>query len=136
MSLTWRLAILAIQLVILGSVSWAVTGRPIATEGWYLAGLLGVVINPQLWEPFYPKPADVIGNGLIFLFFYGGGWIQGFASATAWAWHAAAAVFGSAVLLAMIGVLFGLKKEEGPLTRLGRAARAISQQATARRIYS
>jgi hypothetical protein len=136
MRLSWRLAILAIQLVILSSISWLVTGELVTSESWFLAGLLAVVINPQLLEPFYPKPADVIGNGLLFLFFYGAGLQKGLPVITTWAWHGAAGIFSFAIVLAIIGILFGLRKDNGSLTRFGRAARAVSMQATSRRIYS
>src|SRR2546430_15649113 len=68
MNIRWRLVILAIQLAVLALLSYSITGRACVAEAWYFAGLLTIVINPQLLEPFYPRPQDVVANSLIVLF--------------------------------------------------------------------
>src|SRR5438128_1094881 len=68
MNIRWRLAVLAVQLAVLGLISYAITGSLCVAETWYFAGLLTIVINPQLLEPYYPRPVDVIANALIVLF--------------------------------------------------------------------
>jgi len=56
---------MAIQLLILGLATYLVTGAVISAETWFLAGLLSIVVNPQLLEPWYPRPQDVLVNSLI-----------------------------------------------------------------------
>jgi len=65
MQIRWRLAILFVQLILLTIGTYAVTKEIISTQTWYLAGLLAVIINPQLLEPFYPRPGDVIANSIL-----------------------------------------------------------------------
>src|ERR1035437_2582696 len=132
MNIRWRLAILAIQLAVMGIVSHLVTGKVYAKETWYLAGLLAIVINPQLLEPFYSRPVDVIANSIIF-----------FALAasetkiiTAPGWYLAGGSFGIAMLLSIIALVFGAGKRFGKYTGLASGARILSQFAGARVIYS
>src|SRR4030095_6728534 len=67
MTIRWRLVVMAIQLVVLVAVSYAVTNHLYVSDTWFIAGLLAIVINPQLLEPYYPRPVDVLANGLIVL---------------------------------------------------------------------
>jgi hypothetical protein len=52
-TIRWRLGILTVQLVVLVIATLNVTGSLLVTETWFMAGLLAVVINPQLLEPWY-----------------------------------------------------------------------------------
>ena len=63
MNVRWRLLILCAQVLALSVATYLVTGKPYAPETWYAAGILAVVINPQLLEPYYPRPADVPHRG-------------------------------------------------------------------------
>ena len=68
MSIRWRLAVLAVQIVILGLGTWIATGEAYSGALWFVAGLLAVIINPQLLEPFYPRGVDVLANSIIGIF--------------------------------------------------------------------
>ena len=70
MGIRWRLSALFIQLVILFITTKVVAGSLFTNEVWFFAGLLAVIINPQLLEPYYPKPGDVVANSIIFVVLY------------------------------------------------------------------
>ena len=132
MNIRRRLAILAIQLAVLAIVSHLVTGTVYAKETWYFAGLLAIVINPQLLEPFYSRPVDIIANSIIF-----------FALAatetktiTTPGWFVAGGSFGIATLLSIIALVFGAGKRFGKYSGFANGARILSQFAGARVIYS
>lgn len=130
MTIKWRLAIVAVQLCVLTIATWWTTGAAVSANNWFLAGLLAIVISPQLWEPFFPKPADTIGNGIIFLFLYA----TARPTFTKPVWDAAAVAILVAVLLAIIAVALG--RQETGTVRVARVARLVSQVATAKVIYS
>lgn len=107
-----------------------VTGAWFSTQNWFLAGLLAIAINPQLLEPYFSKPVDVIANGIIFLFIYAT--VQ--PTFTWRAWNAAAVMVSLCLALSLVAVLFGFRKD-----RLGgpaRAARLVAQIASSRVVYS
>src|SRR6266568_5465261 len=132
MTVRWRLAVLGTQLIALMLVSYTLTGRPVVGSTWFLAGLLGIVINPQLFEPYYPRPADVIGNAVIFLFVY---FTVDKAVATP-GWIFFAMVLPVFAALAVVALTFGAGRSTTPLQGVARAARQLSQIASARVIYS
>jgi hypothetical protein len=132
MTIRWRLSVLGIQLVLLMSVTFALTGQPVVESPWFLAGLLAIVINPSLLEPYYPRPVDVIGNCLVFLFIY----FTVAKDIAATAWHFFAIVLPIFAICALFALIFGRKQSNQPLARTARAARMISQIASARVIYS
>ena len=70
MNVRWRLGVLFAQLALLIVGTYLATGSLYSTEVWFLAGLLAVVVNPQLLEPFYHRPGDVVANSIIGLFLY------------------------------------------------------------------
>jgi hypothetical protein len=132
MNIRWRLVILATQLVLLGCGTWLATGRIYSGEIWFIAGLLSVVINPQLLEPFYPRPVDVLANSIIglVLFFIVKKNIVGPG------WKALASGFTISIILSAVALGLGTRKGEGILTHLGRAANVFTRPLTARVIYS
>jgi hypothetical protein len=132
MNIRWRLSILAIQLALLALISYSVTGRVCVTETWYFAGLLAIVINPQLLEPYYPRPVDVVANALIVLVLIANekktvttpGWVT-------------LKYFAVAVMLfAAIALVLGAGKRRGPFIGLASSARVLSQIGSARVLYS
>jgi len=132
MNIRWRLAILAIQLVVLALVSHLVTGQIYAKETWYFAGLLAIVINPQLLEPFYSRPVDIIANSIIFFVLAA----TDIKTITAPGWYFAGGCFGIAMLLSIIALVFGAGKRFGKYTGLASGARILSQFVGCRVIYS
>lgn len=65
MSIRWRLSVMALQLSLLVTATHHVTGAWVVSETWFFAGLLAVVVNAQLLEPWYPKRLDVLTNSLL-----------------------------------------------------------------------
>lgn len=132
MNIRWRLSILAVQLsILLGATSW-VTDSPVSAETWFLAGLFAVVVNPQLLEPWYAKPQDVLANALVGLFLIwtapkgpaGPGWM----------------LFGVFVVGAgisgLLALALGASRTEGGSASVGRASSAMSRVASSSVIYS
>lgn len=132
MPIRWRISILGIQLLILGVATYFVTGKLYTSETWFLAGLLAVAINPQLLEPYYSRPADVIGNSLVFLFIF----LTTQKTLTSSGWNILAAIVGFFSLLALVAVIAGAGRKEGHFVRVARSARNVSQVASSRLIYS
>jgi hypothetical protein len=132
MNIRWRLVILAVQLAILSITTALVTGSVYAVETWYGAGMLSLIINPQILEPHYPRPGDVVGNSLIALVLY--------ATATKLkypdGWVMLAIFLLIALGLGLTALIFGAGRSEGKLVRLGRAANLLSRVATSRVIFS
>lgn len=48
MTIRWRLGLLVVQLIVLIVLAKVVSGHWVLGHPWFLAGLLGVVVNPQL----------------------------------------------------------------------------------------
>ena len=132
MNIKWRLSILGLQMLILISMTWFATGRLFNGETWFLAGLFAVVINPTLLEPYYPRPADVIGNTLIALFL---AFITP-KTITKLPWDYFIILLFIALILSVISVIFGSIKNNKTLTSIAKAANIICREATALRIYS
>jgi hypothetical protein len=132
MPIRWRISILAIQLSILGIATFFVTGKYYVSETWFLAGLLAVAINPQLLEPYYSRPADVVGNSILFAFIF----LTTKKSNTASGWNILAVIVCFFFLLALVALIAGAGRKEGRFVRLARAARNVSQVASSRLIYS
>jgi hypothetical protein len=132
MKIRARLIILVIQFCILGFASIIATGFVIPNESWFLAGLLAIIINPQLLEPYYPRPADIVGNSLIALILcfsttknvLGSGWII------------AEILFFVTLTLAIISIFLGSEKRIDSAASIGKTANIISCEATAIRMYS
>ncbi len=132
MTIRWRLGILALQLIVLISATLNVTGGLLVTETWFMAGLLAVVINPQLLEPWYPKPQDVLANSLIALFLI---WTapKGLAAP---GWLLLGVFVVVAGMTALLALAFGAGRQNGTGAAVGRASSAISRVASSALIYS
>jgi hypothetical protein len=126
----WRLGLLFVELGILGLGTYIAVGELFPAEVWYASGLLAVVLNPLLLEPWDPRPYDVIGNSLV------GGLL------IAWSdkdvagpgWLALLVFLAIAAILAIVALVFGAGRPEPP--GFARTARTLSSYATSRRIYS
>lgn len=123
---------LGLQLGVLLIGCYAAVGEAIPGETWFLAGLLSLAINPQLLEPFYLRPGDVIGSALVSLGLYATESRE--VLPTLWNGFAIAVAFFGA--MALLGLVLGAGRSKERGTGLARAARTISQNATARVIFS
>lgn len=132
MTIPWRLAVLCIQLLVLMITAYLVTGRLVTGVTWFLAGLLAIAINPQLLEPYYPRPADVIGNCLIFLFIY----FTATKDIAKPGWNAFAIALPIFAVCAVAALLLGAGRKRGRYLGTARAARLVSKVASANVIYS
>ena len=132
MSIRWRLAILVLQLVALGVGTFLVTGAPLAFETWFFAGFLAVVVNPQLLEPWYPRPQDVLANSLIAVaLMLTAPW-----ETVAGGMLVAGVFVGASGVAALVGLVLGANRSDGRGATLGRFATAVSRGASALVIYS
>src|SRR3989337_2455028 len=132
MNIRWRLFILFLQLSILIIVTIIVTGNPYTGETWFVAGILVVVINPQLLEPYYPRPADVIGNSILALVLY----TTTDKTITEPGWSFLAILLSILLVIGIIATLFGAGRVKGSQLPIARAASIISREATSLKIYS
>ena len=132
MNVRWRLGVLFAQLALLILGTYLATGALYSTEVWFLAGLLAVVVNPQLLEPFYHRPGDVVANSIIGLFLY----FSATKQVVAAGWHLFAILAGVALLAALVALVLGAGREGRTGAGAGRAARVLIQPASARAIYS
>lgn len=132
MSIRWRLLVTTLQLLVLVIATAATTGLPYSGATWFAAGLFAVVINPKLLEPFYSKPADVIGNSAISLLLY-----LTTTRRVAWpGWDFLAISLLLALVCAIVASVFGTGKSNDRLESVAWAATAIAREFTALRIYS
>lgn len=132
MNVRWRLSVLGLQLLILATVSYLVTGQLYATGTWYFAVLLAIAINPQLLEPYYSRPSDVVANSIIFILL---------ATTTPHAKTQAGWLFvGTGVVIAMllsiIALVLGAGRRAGKFIGIASGAKSLSQVATSKVIYS
>nr|WP_294930123.1 DUF87 domain-containing protein [uncultured Flavobacterium sp.] len=67
MTLKARIILLIFQLLVLLACTYFVTGQVAVNEIWFFSGLLAIVINPILLEPWYPKSYDTLSNSIIAL---------------------------------------------------------------------
>lgn len=133
MSIRWRLAVLAMQIVILGLGTWIATGEVYSGALWFVAGLLAVIINPQLLEPFYPRGVDVLANSIIGIFMV----LIVDKKIVVIGWKILLFSLLGLLFLSFVALVFGAgRRKEGPIVYLGRTARAITQPFTGRVIYS
>ncbi len=132
MSIRWRLAVTAMQLLVLLAITWIATGKVAVNEAWFIAGLLAVAVNPNLLEPFFPRQTDVIANTVAFVFIY----LFADKSLSIVGWNAALTLFLIAGALAAYGVIAGQTPRSNDNFDLPRAARSLAQVASSRVIYS
>jgi len=132
MNIRWRLGIVGIQLVILGLATYWAIGDFFTADTWFTAGLLSVIIGSQILEPFYSRPADVIGNTVIcFLLF-----LTAPKNIAHPAWDGFLYLIVILFILATFSSWFGTGKFRGNLITFAKIAKNISTEATAVRIYS
>lgn len=132
MNIRWRLSIALLQAVLITTVCQYVTGRFYSTDTWFLAGLLTIIVNPQLLEPYYPRPGDVIGNSLFFLLLML--YTPMDITVAGWLFFGFCLLFAS--LLALIALILGAGRRSSPYSGIASSARSLSQLASARVIYS
>jgi hypothetical protein len=132
-SIRWRLGLLLFQVVLLVLLSLFVTGQAVVNSRWYLAGLLAIVVNPALLEPWYSRPQDVLVNSLIGL---GLVVTADPAPETTPGWRILMGVLILLGVLALLALALGAGRDEGPGVGIARAAYALSRQGTSVAIYS
>jgi len=132
MTIRWRVGILFVQLVLLAIGTTIVTGRPIVGETWFFAGLFAVVINPQLLEPWYPKPQDVLANSITALVLVS----LSPKHAVGVGWTYFSIFLALMALLSLLTLLAGTKRDEGRGAAIGIRANHLSRVASAAVIYS
>ncbi len=127
MSILGRIILLIIQLVVLSIATFLVTGNIATDELWFFSGILAIVINPILFEPWYPKTYDTLGNGIIGLLLT----LVATSKIAFAGWVFARFFLGILVLISIIQIIFNAKKENNesakiralfPLFKLGRAS--------------
>jgi len=131
-SVRWRLGVLVLQLATLGIVTAIATGRPYSGETWFIAGLLVAVVNPQLLEPYYPRPADVLANSVLFFVLF----LVTDKTVAQPGWTALAVIVVFFFGLASFALWVGAGTAKPDLASAARAARYLSQVASARLLYS
>lgn len=132
MKIRERLIVLAIQFTILFTFSFWATGGFINPENWFLAGLLAIVINPMLLEPFYPRPADIVGNGLIALTLC----LVSDKTVLNIGWTIFIILLLITIFLSLLAMILGSQRQHSTLANIANASKIISAEATALRIYS
>ncbi|NHJ33684.1 MAG: DUF87 domain-containing protein, partial [Asgard group archaeon] len=132
MNIRWRLSILFVQIVLLGCGTWLATSELYSSSLWFMTGLLAIAIYPQLLEPFFPRAVDVMSNSIIglFLFFIAN------KSYVLLGWNIFALGLVVSLIMSLIALILGTRRQEGILTHLGRFARIITKKISARIIYS
>ncbi|MCE9646341.1 MAG: DUF87 domain-containing protein [Chloroflexi bacterium] len=132
MNIRWRLGVVFIQLIALLIATYYATGELYSASTWFTAGLFSVIISSQILEPFYSRPADVIGNTVICYLLY----LTTPKTVAQIAWNGFSILLIILFVLAIFSSLFGTGKEYGKYTLLAKAAKSFSTEATAVRIYS
>jgi len=133
MTIRWRLSVLTLQLAVLAAGTYLATDAIVTSSTWFLAGVLSIVVNRQLLEPWFPSPSDVVANSIFGLVLYAIAEKTGNAAG----WHAIAVVLTATLLVALTALLLGANRRSvSAAGRIGRAASILSRRATARFIYS
>lgn len=132
MNIRWRLSLALIQAIVIMLVCYWVTGHIYTTDTWFLAGLLAVIINPQLLEPHYSRPTDVIGNSAVFLLLT----LNTPMTVTKVGWVFFGCGLALASFLAAIALILGAGRRGSKYSGIANSARSLSQIASSRVIYS
>lgn len=121
-----------IQVLVLCTATYLVTGTVVRNDIWFFSGLLAIVVNPQLLEPYYPKPQDVLGNAIV-------------ASALALAapkaltgpgWSLLLAFLTIVGLAALLAIVLGAGKDESTSPAIARGLQMLARVGSAAIIYS
>lgn len=131
MRIKWRFGVIAIQCVIAIVANYFIVGDFLVNETWFYAGLLAVIVNPQLLEPWYTRPVDVIVNTLIFWGFYASATV----TETEIVWVSIGIYLGISSAFAIIATIGGANKNQGQRWMFAQPARILSKYASARFIY-
>jgi hypothetical protein len=126
----WRLGLLLVELGVLALGAYLAVGEVIPREVWFASGLLAVVINPVLLEPFYPRPYDVVANCIIAALLVA--WSD--RDAVEPGWIALLIFIAVATVLAVSALLLGATRRDPP--GFARSSRTLSSYATSKVIYS
>ena len=132
MSIRWRIVVLLVQLAALSVATALVTGRPYAVETWYGAGMLSLIINPQILEPHYHRPGDVVGNSFFALLLY----VTAPRVKYEIGWQVLAVFLFLSLTIGLAALVLGASRKEGKGVGIGRAATVLSKAATSRAIFS
>ena len=132
MRVQWRLGVLVVQVVaLLGLTRWILGTIPVS-EAWFVAGLLAIVINRQLLEPYYPRPGDVVANAAVGITI----WLTADRTRLQPGWNALLIGLIIAGCLGLLTLLGAGQNRSGAIVRLARAAQQVAQRASAQVIYS
>lgn len=132
MGIRWRVAVVAVQLAILLAATYGLTGSPVSAAPWFTAGMLSVVLNPQLTEPFFTRPVDVLSHSVLGVFFY----ILADRSAAPGGWLFWLVFMSTAGAISLVAIAIGREKPEREAHRIGRAAAMLVRKVSSRWIYS
>jgi len=132
MNIKWRLSTLLIQVAVLSAITCFITGKPYSGATWFVAGIFSVIINPQILEPFYSRPADVIGNGAISILLY----LTTEKGIAKPGWDFLLIILILAIVLAILSLVLGTGNKENSQNPLSRITSILSREASAIRIYS
>jgi len=132
MTIRWRLSVFFLQAFLLLTATKFVTGEWLVNEIWFISGLLALVINPQLLEPFYPRPIDVLVNSLVglLLYYFAGKTVAGFG------WTSFAILCLITTIISLVAIIWGRKREVSNTSQIARACTILSRYATSLVIYS
>lgn len=131
MNARWRLGVLTAGLAILVTGTYLATGNLVTSDVWFLSGLLAVVINPVLLEPFYPRPYDIVANSIFGLLLY----LLAERRVAATGWTFLLVFLLASLTLAAAALVLGAGRGSR-FSRQARAARLLSSVASAKAIYS
>ncbi|MBC2601893.1 helicase HerA domain-containing protein [Puniceicoccus vermicola] len=132
MNIRWRLSLSLIQFAIIVGLCFYITGDLFTKETWFIAGLLSVIINPQLLEPYYSRPTDVIVNTI----FFGLLALNTPKTTTVFGWSIFGTIFAVAAILATLALFLGAGRRNSKYSGIANSFRSLSQLASARIIYS
>lgn len=132
MGIRWRVAVVALQLVVLLASTFLLTGHPISASAWFSAGMLSVVLNPQLTEPFFTRPVDVLAHSIVGIFFF----FVADRSTAPLGWGLWLSFMTIAGLVSLVAILAGSGRSNRDPSRVGRAAASLMRKVSSRWIYS
>ncbi len=131
MSIKGRITLLGFQLIVLSIATFLVTDGIATNQVWYFSGLLAIIINPILLEPWYPKTYDTLANG-----------IRGFLLTLVvepvlapFGWGFVRFFLGLLIIISIIQLIYNAKKEQNEYVRL-KALFPLFKLGTASIIYS
>ncbi|GAA4281966.1 ATP-binding protein [Gaetbulibacter aestuarii] len=131
MAIKSRIILLGFQLFVLSVATYLVIGKIATNEVWYFSGLLAIIINPILLEPWYPKTYDTLGNSII-------GFLLTLVVTPTVApigWTVLQAFLAILVLVSIVQIIHNAKKEKDEYSRI-KALFPLFKLGTASIIYS